>query len=81
LVPIRSRLPSDNAFDPETIKLLTAAFEDAWKILDGSGTVGADEDPRRDKLARLIIIMAQDGERDPIKLWDDVLDSMRLSRG
>jgi hypothetical protein len=80
-MPIQSRLPSDSAFDPETIRLLTSAFEDAWREIDRSASIGPDVDATRDKLARLIIAAAQGGQRDPIKLRDDAIAFFRLAHG
>src|SRR4029453_579898 len=57
LMPIKSRLPPDTAFDPETIRLLTTAFEKAWQTLNGSGGVGPHKDAQRDRLARLVIAL------------------------
>jgi hypothetical protein len=79
LMPIKSRLPPDTAFDPETIRLLTTAFEKAWQTLNGSGGVGPHKDAQRDRLARLVIALATAGERDMAKLRDDAVVYMRLS--
>jgi len=78
-MPIKSRLPPDTAFDPETIRLLTTAFEKAWQTLNGSGGVGPHKDAQRDRLARLVIALATAGERDMAKLRDDAVVYMRLS--
>jgi hypothetical protein len=39
---------SDNAFDPETVRVLTAAFDDAWRELGGRSGIGPDKHARRD---------------------------------
>ena len=75
---IQSRLPS-SAFDPETIRRLTTAFEEAWQALDGSGSIGPDKHAQRDKLARLVIALAKAGERDMAKVRDDAVAYMRLA--
>ncbi len=80
-MPIQSRLPPDSAFGPETIRLLTSAFEEAWQAIDQSARVGPDVDAARDKLAKLIIAAAQGGERNPIKLRDDAIAFFRLAHG
>ena len=80
-MPIQSRLPSDSLFDPETIRTLTAAFEDAWRTLEGNGSIGPDADTKRDQLARRIIASAQAGERDMAKIRDDAVAFMRLAHG
>ena len=80
-MPIRSRLSPESAFDPETIRVLTAAFEDAWRAVDRTANVGPDVDAARDKLARLIIASAEGGERNPVKLRDAAIAFFRLAHG
>jgi hypothetical protein len=64
-------------FDPETVRILTAVFEDVWRALDGNGN--ADRvDAKRDELANLIISMAQYGEHDPSRLREQAVSIMRL---
>jgi hypothetical protein len=79
MVPIQSRLPSNNAFDPETIQVLTATFEDAWREVRGKYRVGPDTDAVRNKLARLILAAANGGERDPAKLRADAITFLKLA--
>ena len=80
-MPIRSRLPPDSAFDPKTIRILTAAFEEAWRAIDRTASIGPDADATRDKLARLIIASAEGGERNPVKLRDAAIAFFRLAQG
>jgi hypothetical protein len=80
-MPIQSRLPPDSGFDPETIRLLTSAFEEAWRALDRTANVGPEADAARDKLARLIIASAEGGERNPVKLRDAAIAFFRLAQG
>jgi hypothetical protein len=80
-VPIKSRLQSDSAFDPETIRRLTSAFEEAWRAIDQTASIGPDADAMRDKLARLIIASAQSGQRDPVRLRDEAITFFRLTHG
>ena len=57
------------AFDPQAVKALAAAYDDACAVLlvvDGT-------DPRATIVAKKIIEHAQHGERDPIRLRDLVL--------
>jgi hypothetical protein len=78
---VEFHLPPDGAFDPETIRVLTAVFEDAWRALDGGGSTSPQDDAKRDKLARLIIGLAKAGACDMAKLRDDAVVFMRLSSG
>jgi hypothetical protein len=75
-VPIQSRLDSTSAFDPETIRILTAAFEAAWRSLRAGDGLGPDTDEARDRLAKRIILVAQGGERNLRKLPDDAIAFM-----
>ena len=54
----------DEAFDPEAVQIMAAALDDALHEL---GLVHRD-DPLVQSIARLIIIFAQQGENDPVKL-------------
>jgi hypothetical protein len=67
------RLLEREAFDPEDITVLVAAFEDALSTL---GLVNR-ADPLTELVAKKIIECAQTGERDPIRLRDYVLKSLR----
>jgi hypothetical protein len=80
-MPIRSRLHPDSAFGPETIRLLTLTFEEAWRAMNRTANVGPDADAARDKLARFIIASAQAGERNPVTLRDDAIAFFRLAHG
>jgi hypothetical protein len=62
----------NNSFDPQTLVLLEAAFDEAWLTLKSIGikTVKPDE------LARCVLRLATEGERDPVRLHDRALKSM-----
>jgi hypothetical protein len=68
-VPIRAILENDQAFGPEDVVDLTAAFEAALSRL---GLVDR-RDPLTSAVAKAIIELAKDGERDPTKLCDGAL--------
>jgi hypothetical protein len=66
---IATSLFNGSAFSPEDITILTAAFEDTIRslgLVDRSG-------PATEVVAKLILTLAQQGERDPIKLRDGAL--------
>jgi hypothetical protein len=69
------------AFDPDTISILGAALDGAWERacanqiafrLDGSGEAA------RDLLAKHIVDMAKQGERDHQRLIEGALDRLKL---
>ncbi len=70
-MPIR-RLVENEAFDPEAIEIIVAAFEDALGRLDLTNR----DDPLVALVARRVITFAQQGERDPAKLRDLALKSI-----
>ena len=75
-MPIVQLLRSHGFFNPKTTKSLTAAFDTAWQILKTSGsTLTADYQSAstRELLAKHIIEMANQGERDPLRLIDGAL--------
>jgi len=57
-------IPESGSFDPETLALLTTALEDAWASLS------PEQQSRMSKsdLAKRILSLAGQGERDPIRL-------------
>jgi len=70
-VPIRDILKVEYGpvFEPEEVASLTAAFDAA---LSNLGLVDR-KDPMTTTVAKLIIQLAKDGERDPKKLCDQAL--------
>ena len=70
-VPIRDILKAEYGpvFEPEEVASLTAAFDAALNKL---GLVNR-KDPMTTTVAKLIIQLAKDGERDPKKLCDQAL--------
>ena len=73
-------IAENRAFDPETAHLLAAAFENAWKSLTAEDYRFADPlkaAHSREVLAKRIIELAQRGERDSIRLYDDALAYLR----
>jgi len=68
-VAIRAILENDHAFGPEDVANLTGAFEAALTRL---GLVDRG-DPLTTAVAKAIIELAKEGERDPEKLCDGAL--------
>jgi hypothetical protein len=60
------------AFDPRTLVVLETAFDEAWLTLKvvGNSTV------RPDELARSMLRLAMEGERDPARLYDGELKDL-----
>jgi hypothetical protein len=61
---------SNAAYDPETLALLTRAFDDAWREVEATKIAGETGDGAgiRTALAIRIMIAANEGERDPERL-------------
>ena len=62
----------NSSFDPQTLVLLETAFDEAWLTLKlfGNKTVKPDE------LARAVLRLAMEGERNPARLHDGALERL-----
>jgi hypothetical protein len=72
-VPIRVLLHGDVSFAPEEVTGLTTAFELALSKLE----LPDRRDPLAVVVAKLIIELAKEGERDPEKLCNGALRALR----
>jgi hypothetical protein len=61
-----------SSFDPQTLVILEAAFDEAWLTLKAIG----NRTVRPDELARAVLRLAMDGERDPVCLHDGALKGL-----
>jgi hypothetical protein len=67
------------AFDPETTRVMGAAFESAWDSLRDSGHAASMKfraDGTRELLAKRILELAQRGVRDPLRLRDGAVAAL-----
>jgi hypothetical protein len=62
----------NNTFDPQTLIVLEAAFDEAWLTLKSIGNTTV----KPDELARSMLRLAMDGERDPVALHDGALKGL-----
>jgi hypothetical protein len=62
----------NNAFDPQTLVLIEAAFDEAWLSLKSVG----NKTVKPDELARSVLRLAMEGERDPVRLSDGALEGL-----
>jgi hypothetical protein len=70
------KITPDNSFDPETLSLLSGAFENAWQRVQASGNQLARPgyaDVMREVMAKHILNLAQHGERDEAELSDSAV--------
>jgi hypothetical protein len=65
----------NSSFDPQTLVLLEVAFDEAWLTLKSVG----NKTVKPDELARAVLHLAMEGERDPVRLHDGSLDGLRSS--
>jgi hypothetical protein len=72
-VPIRPLLEQKHFFSPEEVKILVDAFEDTLRELGLTDR----EDQRTMTVAKLIIEFGKEGERDPNRLRELVLKTLR----
>jgi hypothetical protein len=59
----------NGSFDPKTLVIVETAFDEAWIALRANG----HDNIRPDELARCILNLAMEGERDPVQLYDGAL--------
>lgn len=67
-------------FDPEAIRILSDALDDAWKIASGNQRtykVAGDPETARDLIAKHIVDIAKEGERNRQRLIVGALDRLK----
>jgi hypothetical protein len=62
----------NSSFDPPTLVVLEAAFDEAWLTLKSVG----NKTVKPDELARAVLRRAMEGERDPVRLHDGALEGL-----
>jgi hypothetical protein len=65
----------NSSFDPQTLVLLETAFDEAWLTLKSVG----NKIVKPDELARSVLRVAMEGERDPVRLHDQALTGLLLA--
>jgi hypothetical protein len=68
------RLLKFAAFDPEDISCMTTAYEDALVVL----RLADRQDPITELVAKKIIEVSQQGERDPVRLREKALSELGI---
>jgi hypothetical protein len=61
-----------NSFDPHMLVILETAFDEAWLTLKSFGNTSI----KPDELARSMLRLAMEGERDPVRLHDGALQGL-----
>jgi hypothetical protein len=62
----------NSSFDPQTLMLIETAFDEAWLTLKSVG----NKTVKPDELARSVLHVAMEGERDPVRLHDGALERL-----
>ena len=62
----------NSSFDPQTLVVLEEAFDEAWLTLKSIG----NKTVKPDELARSVLRLAMEGERDPERLHDEALEGL-----
>jgi hypothetical protein len=62
----------NNTFDPQTLIVLETAFDEAWLTLKSIGNSSI----KPDELARAMLRLAMEGERDPVCLHDGAIKGL-----
>lgn len=69
------RLLQNSAFDPDMIKCMTDAYEEACRVLK---LAGRSAEPTTELVARKIVEIAQTGVKDPAELRRRALDELGI---
>ena len=68
-----------HTFSPEMVQILVEALDDAWQRVQASGATFGDRDgTAREALAKCIVEIAQEGERDRERLVEGALLRFKL---
>ena len=68
-----------HAFEPEMIQVLAAALDDAWRVYTASAVFdGPPDAAAREAIAKSIIGLAMEGERDRNRLVEAALLKLKL---
>jgi hypothetical protein len=70
--------PVDGAFNPEIIRIMGGALDNAWLRLRAGASLNGSADAARTVLAKHIIDMTKQGERDPQRLTQGALARLTL---
>jgi hypothetical protein len=70
-------LKNQTAFDPETVRAMSMAFDDVCKEL----ALKLSEIKAREVIAKKIIELARNGERSPTQLRDRALKAVGVTKG
>ena len=62
----------NGSFDPQTLVLIETVFDEAWLTLKSVG----NKTVKPDELARSVLRLAMEGERDPVQLHDRALNGL-----
>jgi hypothetical protein len=62
----------NSSFDPQTLMLIEKAFDEAWLTLKSVG----NKTVKPDELARSVLRVAMEDERDPARLHDGALERL-----
>ena len=76
MLTLINELGSEAVFDPETLRVLTAAFDAAWASIEPNGTPFSDAkyaETAREIIGKHIVQAAKNGERDQQQLCDGAL--------
>jgi hypothetical protein len=81
MLKLINELGAEAVFDPETLRILTAAFDAAWASIEATGTPFSDAnyaETAREIIGKHIIKAAESGQRDQQQLRDGAL--LQLAR-
>jgi hypothetical protein len=63
---------NNDSFNPQQLVVLETAFDEAWLTLKSIGNTTV----KPNELARCVLRLAMEGERDPVRLHDGALEGL-----
>ena len=74
------RLIESSAFEPETLQIISQAFDQAWgEIAHHFGADAPTIEDARTRLAHACLVVAREGSNDPERIKADALQVMALA--
>jgi ABC-type nitrate/sulfonate/bicarbonate transport system substrate-binding protein len=71
-------MSTNYAFEPETVEALVRAFDKSWSFISNDPLLAtADLERLRRRLAKYLMQLAAEGERDPLRLGNGAIRRMR----
>jgi hypothetical protein len=75
-MPRARALIAGASYAPDTLKMISRGFDDAWQRVAGNYKSPPAIEAARLKLANIVLSLAAEGERDPARLRDRAVSTL-----